>query len=49
MIYDFVEIGTSDFNTLLQSSKDQRGLSIEPLKIYLDKLPNKKNQSINKH
>ena len=43
MIYDFVEIGTSDFNTLLQSSKDQRGLSIEPLKIYLDKLPNKKN------
>jgi hypothetical protein len=40
MFYDFVEIGTSDFNTLIQSVKPGvRGLSIDPLKIYLDRLP----------
>jgi hypothetical protein len=43
MFYDFVEIGTSDFNTLLQSSKDHKGLSIDPLQFYLDRLPNRKN------
>jgi len=40
MKYDFIEIGTSDFDTLLESTIDQIGISIEPLKYYLDKLPN---------
>jgi len=40
MDYDFIEIGTSDFDTLLQTTKNQIGLSIEPIKFYLDKLPN---------
>ena len=38
MRYDFIEIGTSDFDTLLQESQSEIGLSIEPLKIYLDNL-----------
>lgn len=42
MRYDFIEIGTSDFETLLQESSGV-GLSIEPLKFYLDNLPNKDN------
>ena len=41
MKYDFVEIGTSDFDTLLQTSEGKIGLSIEPLKVYLDSLPDK--------
>ena len=42
--YDFIEIGTSDFDTLIESSDDNMvGLSIEPIKYYLDRLPNKKN------
>jgi len=40
MKYDFIEIGTSDFDTLLQTTEGQIGLSIEPLKFYLDRLPN---------
>lgn len=41
---DFIEIGTSDFDTLIQSSDDETiGISIEPIKFYLDKLPEKKN------
>jgi FkbM family methyltransferase len=40
MHYDFIEIGTSDFDTILQSPNPGIGLSIEPLKLYLDKLPN---------
>ncbi len=44
MNYDFVEIGTSDHTTLIQSCKsDSVGLSVEPLKIYLDRLPSKPN------
>ena len=43
MTYDFIEIGTSDFDTLIQSSKDERGISIDPLKIYLNNLPDKEN------
>jgi hypothetical protein len=39
MKYDFIEIGTSDFETLLVSTKGQIGLSIEPLNFYLDNLP----------
>ena len=41
MRYDFIEIGTSNFDTLLEGSTTEIGLSIEPLKIYLDNLPNK--------
>lgn len=44
MNYDFVEIGTCDYHTLLEScNQDQVGLSVEPIKIYLDRLPNKPN------
>jgi FkbM family methyltransferase len=40
MKYDFIEIGTSNFDTLLQSATDTTvGLSIEPIKYYLDCLP----------
>lgn len=40
MKYDFVEIGTSDFDTLIQGASDTtRGLSIEPVRHYLDRLP----------
>tara|TARA_R100000008_G_scaffold76224_1_gene55962 strand:- start:1369 stop:2091 length:723 start_codon:yes stop_codon:yes gene_type:complete len=43
-VYDFVEIGTADFETLIQACPEEsRGLSIEPLSVYLDRLPNKKN------
>jgi len=42
--FDFIEIGTSDFDTLIQTCPDEaRGLSVEPLKVYLDRLPNKQN------
>lgn len=42
--YDFVEIGTSDFDTLIQSCDETTiGLSIEPVKIYFDRLPSKSN------
>lgn len=44
MKYDFIEIGTCDFDTLLQSCKDhERGLSIEAIKHYLDNLPDREN------
>jgi hypothetical protein len=40
--YDFIEIGTSDFNTLIQKATPATvGLSVEPLKDYLDRLPEK--------
>ena len=42
--YDFIEIGTSDFDTEIQKCDDiSVGLSIEPIKSYLEALPNKKN------
>lgn len=42
--YDFVEIGTSCFGTLIEKADDDViGISIDPVKDYLDKLPNKKN------
>lgn len=44
MKYDFIEIGTCDYHTLLQScNSSQLGISVEPIKIYLDRLPNKPN------
>ena len=43
MKYNFIEIGTSNFRTEIQASaekKDSRvGISVEPLKYYLDQLP----------
>lgn len=42
--YDFIEIGTSNFDTLIGSCSEKSvGLSIEPIKTYLDSLPNKSN------
>lgn len=42
MKYDFVEIGTSNFDTLIQSAGDDTvGLSVEPIQYYLDCLPEK--------
>lgn len=41
---DFIEIGTSCYNTLIQQCSDKTtGISIEPIKYYLDLLPNKEN------
>ena len=41
MYLDFIEIGTSDFDTLIQTDDYKKGLSIEPIKYYIDRLPNK--------
>ena len=42
--YDFIEIGTSDFDTLIQKADDnKKGISIDPIQYWLDRLPNKKN------
>jgi len=54
MKYNFIEIGTSDFDTLISSTNNQIGLSIEPLKFYLDNLPDndsviKVNSAISKN
>jgi FkbM family methyltransferase len=41
---DFIEIGTSDYDTLIEKATDDiKGISIEPMKTYLDRLPNKQN------
>lgn len=41
---DFIEIGTSNFSTIIQSTNETiYGMSIEPIRHYLDSLPNKKN------
>ena len=42
--YSFIEIGTSDFETICQTCRDDEvGISVEPVKEYLDALPSKKN------
>src|SRR5210317_642737 len=42
--YNFIEIGTSNFDTLIQkASNDTVGLSVEPMTHYLEQLPNKDN------
>ena len=42
--FDFIEIGTCDFETEIQNcAEDSVGLSVDPLKLYLDRLPDKKN------
>jgi FkbM family methyltransferase len=41
MNYDFIEIGTSDFSSLIEEADNTTiGISIEPIKYYLDRLPN---------
>ena len=40
---DFIEIGTSDFETEMEKKDEKIGVSIEPVKYYLDRLPNKAN------
>lgn len=40
--FDFIEIGTSAFNTCAQAaSPHHKGISVEPLSFYLDMLPNR--------
>jgi hypothetical protein len=42
--YDYVEVGTSDFDTLLQSSPENyTGLSVDAVPVYLSRLPNRTN------
>lgn len=41
MFLDFIEIGTSDFDTEIQKEDNRIGLSIDAVKYYIDKLPNK--------
>lgn len=44
MFLDFIEIGTSDFDSLLEEGDDAvKGLSIDPVRIYLDRLPDRLN------
>jgi mannosyltransferase OCH1-like enzyme len=44
MDLDFLEIGTSNFDTFIERVDDNtRGISVEPLKFYLDQLSEKKN------
>jgi len=38
---DFIEIGTCDFDTEVEKKDNKKGLSIEPIKYYFDKLPHK--------
>jgi len=39
---DFIEIGTSNFNTLIEKSENEIGYCLEPIESYLKDLPNKK-------
>jgi FkbM family methyltransferase len=41
MKYDYIEIGTSDFDTITETihNPDTLGLCIEPIKYYLDRVP----------
>lgn len=41
--YDFIEIGTCFMDTLIEKAVLERGLSVEPIKEYLDRLENKIN------
>jgi hypothetical protein len=43
MFCDFIEIGTSDFDTEIQKNDKRSGISIEPVKYYLNRLPEKDN------
>ena len=42
--YDFIEIGTSNFDTLIQEASDNtKGISVDAVKHYIDALPDKAN------
>jgi hypothetical protein len=42
--YDFIEIGTSNFDTLIENADDSvKGISVDAVKYYIDKLPNRAN------
>lgn len=42
--YDFIEIGTSNFDTLIEHADDNtKGISVDAVKYYIDNLPNKLN------
>lgn len=42
--YDFIEIGTSNFDTLIQNAGDNtKGISVDAVKYYIDNLPDKPN------
>jgi len=42
--YDFIEIGTSNFDTLIQCADDNtKGISVDAVKYYIDDLPDKLN------
>lgn len=43
--YDFIEIGTSNFRTLIQDNATDttKGISVEPISHYLDQLPEREN------
>jgi hypothetical protein len=41
MFLDFIEIGTSDFDTEIQKNDKKIGISVDAVKYYIDKLPNK--------
>ena len=41
MFLDYIEIGTSDFDTEIQKKDHKIGISIDAVKYYIDKLPNK--------
>lgn len=41
--YNFIEIGTSDFETFIQNANDEVGLSVDALSCYLKRLPDKQN------
>uniref|UniRef100_A0A6C0DQR6 Methyltransferase FkbM domain-containing protein n=1 Tax=viral metagenome TaxID=1070528 RepID=A0A6C0DQR6_9ZZZZ len=43
VFYDFIEIGTSDFDTEIEKEDNKIGISIEPVTFYLDRLKNKKD------
>lgn len=44
MNYTFIEIGTSNFHTFIQTASDKTpGISVEPITEYLDQLPDKPN------
>ena len=39
---DFVEIGTSDFDTEIQKNDNRIGISVDAVKYYINRLPNKR-------
>ena len=40
---DFIEIGTSDFNTEIEKKDGKIGISVEPIQYYLERIPHKEH------